>query len=171
MATGRYVVMGVSGAGKTRVASLLAARLGGRFVEGDDLHSPEARARMAAGHPLSDEDRWPWLDRVGAAIAEGDAPVVAACSALRRRYRDRLRAQAPALVTVHLDAHPDAVADRLRARRGHFMPPSLLGSQYATLEPLGADELGVTVGSDRGMGEVLEEVVKALFSLGLPRTV
>jgi carbohydrate kinase (thermoresistant glucokinase family) len=141
--TGRFVVMGVSGVGKTRVGTLLAQRLGARFVEGDDLHPPANRAKMAGGTPLEDEDRWPWLDRVAAALAGGEPPAVAACSALRRRYRDRLRLGAPGAVMLHLTSAPEAIAERLRARQGHFMPPALLQSQLATLEPLEADEAGV----------------------------
>jgi carbohydrate kinase (thermoresistant glucokinase family) len=140
---GRFIVMGVSGVGKTRHGTLLARRLGARFVEGDDLHPPANRAKMAGGTPLADEDRWPWLDLVAAALAEGEPPVVAACSALRRRYRDRLRLGAPGAVVLHLTGAPDLIAERLRARQGHFMPPALLQSQLATLEPLEADEAGV----------------------------
>lgn len=158
--TGRFVVMGVSGVGKTRVGLALAEALGGRFVEGDDLHSPEARAKMAGGTPLSDEDRWPWLDRVAAALAEGEPPVVAACSALRRRYRDRLRMGAPGLAALHLVGEPALVGERLRARQGHYMPPSLLGSQFEALEPLDADERGLAVPVERPV----EEVVAALLA-------
>ncbi len=158
--TGRFAVMGVSGVGKTRVGLALVRALGGRFVEGDDLHSPESRAKMAGGTPLSDEDRWPWLDRVAAALAEGEPPVVAACSALRRRYRDRLRAGVPGLVILHLVGEPALVGERLRARRGHYMPPSLLRSQFEALEPLGPDERGIAVSVER----LVEEVVAALLA-------
>lgn len=156
---GRFVVMGVSGVGKTRVGLALAQALGGRFVEGDDLHAPESRAKMAAGTPLTDEDRWPWLDRVASALAEGEPPVIAACSALRRRYRDRLRAGVPELVVLHLVGEPALVARRLQARRGHYMPPSLLGSQFEALEALEADERGLAVSVERPV----EEVVAALL--------
>jgi carbohydrate kinase (thermoresistant glucokinase family) len=135
--------MGVSGAGKSAVGERLARALHARFVEGDDLHPPANRAKMASGTPLSDEDRWPWLDLVGEALRE--APVVAACSALRRAYRDRLRSHAPGLVAVHLVASEEVLAERMTRRRGHFMPPALLRSQLATLEPLGPDERGFAV--------------------------
>lgn len=142
---GRFIVMGVSGVGKTRHGTLLAQRLGARFVEGDDLHPDANRAKMAGGTPLGDEDRWPWLDSVAAALAEGEPPVVAACSALRRRYRDRLRLGAPGTVVLHLTGASDLIEERLRARKGHFMPPALLRSQLDTLEPLEADEDGLAV--------------------------
>ena len=157
---GRFVVMGVSGVGKTRVGLALAQALGGRFVEGDDLHSPESRAKMAGGTPLADEDRWPWLDRVAAALAEGEPPAVAACSALRRRYRDRLREGTPGLAILHLVGEPSLVGERLRARQGHYMPPSLLGSQFEALEPLEPDEKGLVVSVERPV----EEVVAALLA-------
>lgn len=157
---GRYVVMGVSGVGKTRVALALAQALGARFVEGDDLHPPANRAKMAGGTPLGDEDRWPWLDLVAEALAEGEPPVVAACSALRRRYRDRLRAGVPGLVMLHLSGDRALIGERLSARKGHFMPPALLDSQFAALEPLAAEERGATVDVDRPV----EEVVAALLA-------
>jgi gluconokinase len=162
--TGRFVVMGVSAAGKTRIGRMLAEAIGARFVEGDDLHPPENRAKMAAGVPLTDEDRWPWLDRVGAALAEGEPPVVAACSALRRAYRDRLRAAAPGAVFLHLSAEPARLAERIAAREGHFMPPSLLDSQLATLEPPGADERALRVDA-----EAAPEAVVAALRAGIAR--
>lgn len=155
---GRFVLMGVSGVGKTRIGIALAEALGARFVEGDDLHPPANREKMAGGTPLTDEDRWPWLDRVGAALAEGEPPVVAACSALRRRYRDRLRRSVPDLVLLHLVGEPALVRERLEARQGHFMPPTLLASQYEVLEPLGADEAGFAV----PVGWPVAEVVAAI---------
>lgn len=165
---GRFVVMGVSGAGKSRVGALLAERLGGAFVEGDDLHPPGNRAKMAAGHPLADEDRWPWLDRVAAALEAAPAPAVAACSALRRAYRDRLRAGAPGLVVLHLAGDPALVAERLRARKGHFMPPALLQSQLATLEPLGPDEAAVEVDVERGPDVVVDALLDGIGRLKDP---
>ena len=163
--SGRFVVMGVSGVGKTRTGVALAEALGARFIEGDDLHPPGNRALMAAGTPLTDEERWPWLDRVGAALAEGPPPVVAACSALARRYRDRLRAQVPDLVVLHLAGDPALVEERLRARRGHFMPPALLGSQYAALEPLEPDEAGFSVPVEGPPEEVLEALLSGIARL------
>lgn len=145
MTLGPVVVMGVSGAGKTTIARMLAAELGARFLDADDLHSDAARAKMAAGTPLDDADREPWLERVAAA-ATGD--VVVACSALKRRYRDILRAGAPGVRFVELDVSRAELERRLAARTDHFMPASLLDSQLATLEPLEADEAGVRVSAD-----------------------
>ena len=157
---GRFVVMGVSGSGKSLIGSTLAGRLGGTFIDGDDLHAPEARAKMAAGHPLSDEDRWPWLDRVAAALEAAPAPAVVACSALRRAYRDRLRGGAPGAVMLHLAGEPRLVAERLQGRRGHFMPQALLQSQFDTLEPLGPDEAAVQV-DVRGTPEAIVDALLA----------
>ncbi len=140
---GPVVVMGVSGSGKTRIGTLLAARLGVTFVDGDDLHPPENVAAMAAGRPLDDALRAPWLDRVGSWLVEHPDGVVA-CSALRRAYRDRLRSWSPGAVFVHLDGPVALVRSRMEGR-SHFMPPSLLGSQVATLEPLAEDEAGVVL--------------------------
>jgi gluconokinase len=132
------VVMGVSGCGKTSVAALLAERTGGVFLDADDFHSVENKARMAAGLPLSDEDRQPWLDRLNAALrlhASTDArPLFLACSALRERYRDRLAARVPALRFIYLKGSKELIRARLDARRAHFMPAALLDSQFATLE-------------------------------------
>jgi carbohydrate kinase (thermoresistant glucokinase family) len=127
--------MGVSGSGKTTVGKRLAVALDAEFVDGDDLHTDAARAKMAAGHALTDEDRWPWLDRVGAALADRDISRIVACSALKRAYRDRIRAAAgPNLRFVYLAATPEAMRKRVAARRGHYMPASLVDSQFATLE-------------------------------------
>lgn len=141
----RAVVMGVSGCGKTTVAAAAAEALGVAFVDADDLH-PEANvARMRAGIALGDAERWPWLDRVARALAMR-APVILACSALRRSHRDRLRAGAGGpLRFVHLTGDPALIAARLAGRRGHYMPPALLDSQIATLEPPGADENALTL--------------------------
>ena len=137
------VVMGVSGSGKTTVGAALADALGLPFVDGDALHPAANVAKMAAGIPLDDADRAPWLDAVGAVLAAG--PVVVACSALRRVYRDRLRAAAPGLLLVFLDGSREVLAQRMAGRPGHFMPASLLDSQLATLERPDPDEHPVTV--------------------------
>lgn len=141
------LVMGVCGSGKTAVASALGERLGIPAFDADDLHSPEAVARMRSGTALTDEDRWPWLDRVGARLRSAGAPphgsgtgAVVACSALRRVYRDRLRAACPALRIIFLDGEAELLARRLGARQGHYMPPQLLPSQLQTLERPGPDE-------------------------------
>ena len=154
------VVMGVSGSGKSSVGAALAAGLGLAFRDADALHAPEAVAKMARGVPLEDADRWPWLDRVGAVLAAGDghpAGVVVACSALKRAYRDRLRAAAPSLRFVFLDGDAATLAARLATRPGHYMPASLLASQLATLERPSAEE-GDVVRVD--VGASLDAVVR-----------
>lgn len=144
--------MGVSGSGKTTVGRALAAHVDGVFIDADDLHDPTSVAKMAAGTPLTDEDRAPWLDRVGAAVdavVEAGNVAVVACSALRRIYRDRIRAGVDATVSfVELDVTPELLSERMASRAGHFMPPALLASQLATLEPLADDELGAQVSID-----------------------
>lgn len=148
--------MGVSGSGKTTIGAALADALGLPFVDADSLHLPANVAKMAAGIPLDDADRAPWLDAVGAVLASG--PVVVACSALKRVYRDRLRAAAPELLLVFLDGSRELLASRLVARPGHFMPASLLDSQLATLERPGADEHALTV----DIADPATEIVAAL---------
>ena len=139
----RYVVMGVSGSGKTVIGSRLARALDVEFVEGDDYHPPENVARMAAGIPLTDADRAGWLAAIAARIAvarEAGAGLVVSCSALKQSYRDLLRTADPELRVVHLSGDRELLAERLAQRRGHFMPSSLLDSQLATLEVPSADE-------------------------------
>jgi gluconokinase len=159
------VVMGVSGVGKTSVAHALVARTGWTFQEGDDLHPDENRAKMAAGHPLVDDDRWPWLRRIadwiGAEEAAGNGAVVT-CSALKRSYRDLLRAGHPSVRFVHLLADEDVLTSRVTHRQGHFMPPSLLRSQLDTLEPLGPDEPGVGVDTRGDPDTVADRALAAL---------
>lgn len=137
------VVMGVSGSGKSTVGSLLAAELKLSFVDGDDLHPPENKKKMAAGIALNDADRAPWLDAIAAVLARGS--VVVACSALKRCYRDRLRAGAPGLRLVYLKGTAELLAARMSARQHEFMPTRLLDSQLATLEEPEADEGALTV--------------------------
>ncbi|WP_354638942.1 gluconokinase [Kitasatospora camelliae] len=142
------VVMGVSGVGKTTVAQLLADRLGVPCAEADDFHPPANIAKMSAGIPLDDADRLPWLQAIGGWLAERKAAGtggVVTCSALKRRYRDTLRAYCPDTFFLHLSGTPGLVGDRLSHRTGHFMPRSLLDSQYAALEPLGPDERGTVL--------------------------
>jgi gluconokinase len=138
--THRIVIMGVSGCGKSSVGADLGHRLGIPYVDGDDLHPSTNVEKMRAGIPLADDDRWPWLDRVAQVLHE-QAPVIVGCSALRRSYRDRIRARAGGPVRfVHLSGSRDVIAARMAARTGHYMPPSLLDSQFATLEPPCPDE-------------------------------
>jgi gluconokinase len=146
--TGAVVVMGVASCGKTTIGQSLAEHLGIRFVEGDALHSPESIAKMSRGEPLTDDDRWPWLARVGQSLRGGEG-AVASCSALKRRYREAIAAAAgrPVLF-IHLHGSRDALARRISGRKGHFMPPSLLDSQLATLEMPGSDEPAITLDID-----------------------
>ncbi|CAN5124393.1 gluconokinase [soil metagenome] len=152
--------MGVSGSGKTVVGESLAARLGIRFVDADALHPAANVAKMAAGHPLTDDDRWPWLDAVGAVLAGG--PVVVACSALKLAYRDRLRQAAPDLALVYLSAPRDVLVERM-THRTHFMPVTLLDSQLATLEPPTADERVVELFVEVGPQSSVERTVEVAY--------
>jgi gluconokinase len=153
------VVMGVSGTGKSTIGRGLAETLGLPFVEGDDLHPDANVAKMAAGIPLSDADRAPWLDRVAARL---DEPVVVTCSALKRSYRDRLRLAAPDLVLVYLHGTPELLAERMTQRDGHFMPTSLLDSQLATLEEPAVDEDVIPVDVKLRPDEIVEIVTQRL---------
>jgi gluconokinase len=158
----KLVVMGVSGCGKTTVGKALAARLGADFHDGDDLHPVENLRKMSQGIPLTDEDRWPWLTRVGEALNGGGARVVA-CSALKRRYRDHIRQASDGVVTfIHLVGEQAVIAVRMQARAGHFMPPTLLYSQFAALEPPGPDEGAVTVTIDHAPEAVVDAIAARL---------
>jgi carbohydrate kinase (thermoresistant glucokinase family) len=163
------VVMGVSGCGKSTVGGLLAAALHVDFVDADDLHSPEAKAKMSAGIPLTDADRWPWLAHVGAVMkaeTDGGRSVVVACSALRRVYRDALRdAAAGPVFFLHLHGTRELLERRLGKREGHFMPPALLDSQLATLEPLRPDESGVVIDIAETPQAAVDAAVAAVPSL------
>ncbi|MFF3939454.1 gluconokinase [Streptomyces phaeofaciens] len=163
------VVMGVAGTGKTTIGPLLAARLGVPYAEGDDFHPQANITKMSAGTPLDDEDRWPWLDAIGTWAHEraGRGGVVS-CSALKRSYRDRLRAAAPGLVFVHLTGSRELIEDRMGHRQGHFMPTALLDSQFATLEPLRADEAGVAVDVSGSPEEITARATGALGDLSAP---
>ena len=154
--------MGVSGSGKSTVGAALAERLGVPFVDGDALHPLTNVERMAAGMPLTDDDRWPWLAAVGARLAEGD--VVVACSALKRSYRDAILAEAPDARFIHLTGSHELLDERMQQRLDHFMPASLLESQLATLEPLAADEPGVAVENVGSVDAVVATTIDALVS-------
>ncbi len=159
------IVMGVSGSGKTTIAVPLAQRLGWPFLEGDDLHPPANVAKMHAGHPLTDEDRWPWLDAIAAWIdakLAAHEPGVVTCSALRRAYRVRLIGDRQDVRLVFLHADRALLAERLAHRTGHFMPPSLLDSQLATLEPPGPDENAISVDLGPPPEVVIEEIIAEL---------
>lgn len=162
------VIMGVSGSGKSTVAGLLAGWLGWELAEGDDMHPPANVAKMASGHPLTDADRWPWLDRVAAWIREHTAarrPAVVTCSALKRSYRDVLRGDG--VVFVYLAGSRELIGRRMAARHGHFMPAALLDSQFAALEPPGPDERAITVDIT---GSPEREARRIIEALHLPDT-
>jgi gluconokinase len=165
MRAAAIIVMGVSGSGKSTIGALLAERLGWPFADADGFHPPENVAKMAAGTPLTDADRWPWLDAIAAhidAARKAGQPVVVACSALRRAYRDRLRAGHGDLVFLHLSGAPEVIAARQAARQGHFMPPSLMASQFATLEDTVAEPDAVTVSVKASPHEVVEAALAHL---------
>jgi gluconokinase len=158
------VVMGVSGTGKSTVAGLLAGRLGWALAEGDDLHPAANVAKMASGQPLTDDDRWPWLDRVAAWIrgrVESGKPGVVTCSALKRRYRDKLRG--PGVTFVHLAGAKELIAARMSARLDHYMPVTLLDSQFAALEPIEPDENAVVLGlGNQTPQQEADEIIRRL---------
>ncbi|RPK33456.1 Thermoresistant gluconokinase [Streptomyces sp. ADI91-18] len=165
------VVMGVAGTGKTTVGRLLAEALGLPYAEGDAFHPAANVAKMSAGTPLDDADRWPWLDAVGQWIRDraGHRGGVVAASSLKYVYRDRLRACAPGAVFVHLTGGRALIEERMAARTGHFMPTALLDSQFATLEPLRPDEAGVVVDVSGTPEEITERALAALRLLPAPQ--
>jgi gluconokinase len=162
------VVMGVSGCGKSTVGKLLARRLSAEFLEGDDLHPPRNVERMAAGIPLTDNDRRDWLLEIAQQLADAHAAkytLVVSCSALKRSYRDMLRAASSDLAFVHIDAELPLLEERLRARTGHYMPASLLASQLQTLEPPGADERAITLAATPPAEQIASEAAAWLATL------
>ncbi|WP_430667246.1 gluconokinase [Jatrophihabitans telluris] len=152
--------MGVSGSGKTTVGGVLAQQLGVPFADADDFHSPQAKAKMASGHPLTDIDRAPWLARLADWLAGETEGCVLACSALKRHYRDVLRSRSPQLCFLHLAGDPSVVTERVGHRHQHYMPASLVQSQYDTLEPLQPDEFGVAVDFTLGPEPIVEQFLK-----------
>ena len=150
-------VMGVSGSGKSTVGAALAQRLRVPFADADDFHPPANIEKMSSGQALNDDDRFPWLDAIGewlgARCSDGG---VMSCSALKRKYRDQLRRHCPDVIFLHLAGSPEVIGRRQASRPGHFMPASLLASQFQTLEPLQADERGVTIDVDQNIDSVVE---------------
>lgn len=158
----RLVLMGVAGSGKSEVGAALSARLGIPYVDGDDLHPPANVAKMQAGQPLTDDDRWPWLDRVAAALRDR-APVILGCSALKRAYRDRIRAGARGPVRfAWLDGSRALITARLQARKGHFFPQALLDSQFAALEPPQDEDGAFAVSIEASPGEIAAEIARRI---------
>jgi carbohydrate kinase (thermoresistant glucokinase family) len=159
------VVMGVSGCGKSTVAALLSERSGWPFKEGDSLHPPANVAKMEAGNPLTDEDRWPWLaliaDWIEAQLDAGGNGIVT-CSALKRSYREVLNRRGTGVVFVYLTGKRETLEERMRTRTGHFMPPSMLVSQLETLEEPEADEPSIRVAIEQSPEQIADEVVARL---------
>ena len=156
------VVMGVASSGKSTIAKQLAERLGWQFQDGDDFH-PEANvAKMSAGHPLTDDDRWPWLQSIADEIdkvSRAGGRLVVACSALKRAYRDVLVHGRGDIGIVYLDGSRELIGARMAKRKGHFMPPGLLDSQFATLEPPAPDEKPITVSIDASVEAIIDAIV------------
>jgi gluconokinase len=172
MRAAAIIVMGVSGSGKSTIGALLAERLGWPFADADGFHPAANVAKMAAGQPLTDADRGPWLDAIAAHIGASrtaEQPVVVACSALRRAYRDRLRAGHGDLIFLHLAGAPEVIATRQAARQGHFMPPSLMASQFATLEDPGQETDAMTVSVAASPHEVVAAALEHLAQGGVIR--
>ncbi len=158
-AHGPVVVMGVSGSGKSTVGAALAQRLRVPFADADDFHPAANIAKMSAGHPLDDDDRRPWLEAIGQWLAEHDGGGVMSCSALKRSYRDQLRRHCPDVGFLHLSGTPEVIGRRQASRPGHFMPASLLQSQFDILEPLGPDERGVAIDVDQNIDSIIDDYV------------
>lgn len=159
------IVMGVSGAGKSTVAEALAARLSWRCEDGDKFHPASNVAKMSAGQPLTDEDRWPWLKAIADEIDRlcgKQQPAVFACSALKRAYRDVLVHGRDDVRLIFLDGTQALIAGRLAARKGHFMPAGLLDSQFSTLERPASDEAAVTVSIDASVEAIVDNIVRQL---------
>jgi gluconokinase len=159
------IVMGVAGSGKTTIGAMLAARLGWTYAEADDFHPPANVQKMAAGHPLTDADRWPWLEAIGRWIDERRAagePGVVSCSGLKRKYRDVLRRDRPEVRLVFLNGSRELIASRLVARHGHFMKPGMLDSQLADLELPDPDEHAIVVSIDATPSEIVDTIIREL---------
>ena len=166
----RLIVMGVSGCGKSTMATALGSQLGLDMVDGDDLHLPASVAKMRAGIALDDADRWPWLDRIGQYLSTPhEQGRVVACSALKRSYRDRLREQAGDVCFVFLDGDFELIQKRMQQRVGHYMQPGLLDSQFRTLEKPQADETDVIhLPITEPVQAMVEQALQALQNLGHP---
>ena len=159
------IVMGVSGSGKSTIAAKLAQRLGWTYEDGDRFHPASNVAKMSAGHPLTDEDRWPWLQAIANEVdrvCQAGEHVVIACSALKRSYREVLVHGRDDVRIVYLSGTQELIADRLALRKDHFMPPGLLASQFKTLEPPEPDENAVTVSIDASVGEIVDDTVRQM---------
>lgn len=161
-AASHILIMGTSGCGKTTIGELLARHTGLPFVDGDDLHPPANIAKMRAGVPLTDEDRWPWLDTVGNTFAQAESGIIIACSALKKVYRDRIRVNAGEIRLVYLRGTLELIAARMAKRHGHFMPETLLQSQFAILEPPKEEERPIVVEIGASSEEIVSFLANAL---------
>jgi gluconokinase len=157
------VVMGVTGSGKTTVGEALACTIHAAYVDGDELH-PEANiAKMRAGIPLDDTDRWPWLAKVGETLRQNGTPIIVGCSALKRTYRDFITEQAgEPVLFIYLEGSRELISRRMHERTGHFMPTSLLDSQFATLEVPGKDENAMAVAIDAPLDQIIADITTRL---------
>jgi carbohydrate kinase (thermoresistant glucokinase family) len=164
VAANQIVVMGVAGSGKSSIGTLIAKELGLPFKDGDDLHPQSNLEKMAAGIPLTDEDRWPWLELCGLTLQMPNGTVLA-CSALKRVYRDRIRKLAPGTTFLFLDGSEELLLSRLGNRKNHFMKPQMLQSQLQALEPLQSDEKGLKLRIDRSEEEIVQEAIAYLGCL------
>ena len=157
--------MGVSGSGKSSVGRAISETLNWTFIEGDDLHPPANRTKMASGQPLQDDDRWPWLDAIAATaqqVTQSGGAAIVACSALKRSYRDRLRRAGCNVKFIHLSGDHDTILKRMQARHDHFMPPGLLASQLTTLQPPSADENALSFDIRAPISEISTAAIEAL---------
>jgi len=154
--------MGVTGCGKSTVGSAIAARIGARFCDGDTLHSAESVTKMSRGEPLADDDRWPWFARIADYFNAGEGSVVVACSALKRDYRDYLRREVGNLRFLFLDASPEMITQRVSARQGHYMPASLVASQFATLERPDSENRVVVFSADAPLDDIVSGFLAGL---------
>ena len=161
--TDRMIIMGVSGCGKSMIGSAFAEAIGATFIDGDDLHPAENIVKMASGEPLTDADRAGWLAIVAETLRVNEENVVIACSALKRKYRDAIRYGTKTnVIFLHLVGARDVIATRMSARNDHFMPPMLLNSQFAALEPLESDEMAVEVNIDQTPAAIVAELISKL---------
>lgn len=158
-----FVVMGSTGCGKSTVGQALAHRIEAVFIEGDDHHTPENKAKMASGTPLSDADRWPWLSHLSDTLSSADGPVVLSCSALKKQYRQFItdKVGEPVLF-VYMHGSKETLAKRLSARQGHFMNTTLLDSQLATLEIPDSTEFSIQISIDQSIDNIMDELSRAL---------
>ncbi|MHA1565601.1 MAG: gluconokinase [Alphaproteobacteria bacterium] len=164
------VIMGVAGCGKTTIGKALAAKLQAVFLDGDHFHPPRNIEKMSRGDPLTDEDRWPWLDRFAMELATRHGTVVGGCSALRRIYRERITTAADEPVLfVHLVGDSELIAQRMAVREGHFMPLSLLQSQFATLEPPDDDEYAISASISGTADDIVSEICADLDRVKIPQ--